>query len=80
MAVQQYELSIVFKAALLTTESKYPVTSPAVSTTSTQPWPPIILESNQSVFVQMCVFSEKEQLEGESAFVWEKANKTQDED
>lgn len=59
MAVQQYELSIIFRAALLTAESEYPVTSPVVNTTSAQPQPPIIVESNEGVFVQMCMFFRK---------------------
>lgn len=47
MVVQQYELSIMFKAELLTAEAGYPVTSPAVHTTSTQPQLPIILQGNE---------------------------------
>lgn len=53
MAVQQYELLIMFKAELLMAEFGYPVTSPAVNTTSTQPQPPIILQGNE------CLYEEK---------------------
>lgn len=56
MALQQYELSIIFSGALLTAESEYLVTSPTVNTPSAQPRPPIILEGTESMLVQyVCV-------------------------
>lgn len=63
MAVQQYELSIIFRAALLKADSENPVTSAAANAISTQPQPPIML---QRKYMWCCanvyVFSDREQL------------------
>lgn len=46
MAVQQYEPSIIFSAALLKADSENPATPPAAL--SAQPQPPITLQSKHA--------------------------------
>lgn len=58
MALQKYELSVIFREGLLMAESEDPVTSPAVNTISTQPPLPIIPPCSEGLCT--CVFSEKE--------------------
>ncbi|CAB1459886.1 unnamed protein product [Pleuronectes platessa] len=74
-SVQQLELSVIFGAALLTTQSEDPVTSPAVSA---QPPPPIIPgKPRDGVCATVSVFPRKNNWREKVLFVGKRANKTE---